>query len=141
MSGLVYPSLEDCAVASFLHDADCGVDVVVADVDLHRIATLSWCGRSAVSRRALAATYAGQGLDRGPGFSGDLRNLPVLGLDIGLGGEVSVDVAEFGARYFTVRGARPVLVEDIEENELLDAANRGTSGHTSIPGMLIDAPH
>ena len=26
-------------------------------------------------------------------------------------------------------------------NELLDTANRGTSGHTSIPGMLIEAPH
>jgi len=57
------------------------------------------------------------------GFSGDLRNLPVLGLDIGLGELVSVNLAEFRARYFTVRGARPILVENIEENKLLDAAN------------------
>src|SRR6516164_5939008 len=59
------------------------------------------------------------------GFSGDLRNLPVLGLDIGLGELVSVNLAEFRARYFTVRGARPVLIENIEENELLDAATGG----------------
>jgi hypothetical protein len=58
--------------------------------------------------------------------------LPVLGLDIGLSGEVSVDVAEFQAWDFTVRGAGPVLVEDIEENELLEAANGGTSGNASI---------
>jgi hypothetical protein len=77
--------------------------------------------------RALAATHAGQRLDRGPGFSGNLRNLPVLGLDIGLGKQVYVDVAELRARYFTVRGARPVLVEDSEEGELLGAANGGTS--------------
>ena len=96
-------------------DADCRVDVVVADVDLHWIATLSQCGCIAAPRRALAATHAGQGLDRGPGFSGDLRNLPVLGFDIGLGEQVSVNFAKFEARYFTVRGTRPVLVEDIEE--------------------------
>src|SRR4029077_8004512 len=97
-----------------------------------QIATLSgantaWCP-------VLAATHAGQGPDRGPRLSGDLRNLPVLRLDIGLGEQVSVDLAEFRARYLTVRGARPVLVEDIEENELLDAANGGTSGHALISG-------
>ena len=54
------------------------------------------------------------------GFSGDLRNLPVLGLDIGLGELVSVNLGEFRAWYFTVRGARPILIENIEENELLD---------------------
>src|ERR1700730_7097781 len=87
-----------------------------------------------------AATHAGQGLDRGAGFSGDLGNLAVLGFEKSLGKQVSVDLGEFRARYFTVRGARPVLVEDIEENELLNAANGGTSGHMSILGMLIDMP-
>src|SRR5215471_3550432 len=92
------------------------------------------------TRRALAATHARQRLDRGPGFSGDLRNFPVLGLDIGLGVHVSVDLAEFRARYFAVGGARPILVKNIEENELLDAANSGTSGHVSILGILVDVP-
>src|SRR5580704_5131380 len=91
-------------------------------------------------RRALAAAHAGQCLDRGPGSSGDLGDLSVLGLDIGLGEQVSFDIAEFRARYFTVRAARPVLVEDIEENELLDAAKGGASGHASIPGMLVGPP-
>src|SRR5207248_6275933 len=68
-----------------------------------------------------------------PGFSGDLCNLPVLGLDIGLGEQVSVDLAEFRARHFTVRGARPVLVENIEEKEFFNAAYRGTSGHPQSP--------
>jgi hypothetical protein len=63
------------------------------------------------------------------GFSRDLGNLRVFGLDIGLGEQVYFNVDEFRARYFTVRRARPVLVEDIEKNELLDAANGGTSGH------------
>jgi hypothetical protein len=58
--------------------------------------------------------------------------LPVLGLDIGLGGQISVDPAEFRARYFAVRGAAPILVENIEENELLAAASVGTSAHASI---------
>src|SRR5215469_17063679 len=89
------------------------------------------------TRRALAATYAGQRLDRGPGFSGDLRNLPVLSLDIGLRVHVSVDLAEFRARYFAVGGACPILVENIEENELCDAANTGTSGHASVPGCWL----
>jgi len=31
-------------------------------------------------------------------------------------------------------------VENIEENELLDAASVGTSAHASIPGVLVDAP-
>src|SRR6266446_1356353 len=88
----------------------------------------------------LAATHAGQGLDRGAGFSGDLGNLPVLGFEKSLGKQVSVDIGELRARYFTVRGARPVLVEDIEENELLNATNGGTSGHMSILGMPIDMP-
>jgi hypothetical protein len=65
--------------------------------------------------------------------------LPVLGLDIGLGGQISIDPTEFRARYFAIRGAAPVLVESIEENELLDAASGGTSTRASIPGMLIDA--
>src|SRR6516162_1565874 len=91
-------------------------------------------------RRALAAPRAGQRLDRSPGFSGDLRNLPIQGLDIGLCGQISVDAAEFRARYFAVRGARPVLVENIEENELLAAAKVRTSAHASIPGMLVDVP-
>jgi hypothetical protein len=65
--------------------------------------------------------------------------LPVLGLDIGLGGQISIDPTEFRAWYFAIRGAAPVLVENIEENELLDAASGGTSTRASIPGMLIDA--
>src|SRR6266478_225058 len=88
----------------------------------------------------LAATHAGQGLDRGAGFSGDLANLPILGFEKSLGKQVSVNIGELRARYFTVGGARPVLVEDIEENELLHAANGGTSGHMSILGMLIHMP-
>jgi hypothetical protein len=68
----------------------------------------AWCP-------ALAATQAGQGPDRGPRFSGDLRNFPVLRLDIGLGVQVSFDLAEFRARHFAVRDARPILVENIEE--------------------------
>src|SRR5205807_6011103 len=83
--------------------------------------------------QALAATHAGQRFDRAPGFSGDLCDLPVLGLDIGLGEQVSVDLAEFRARHFTVRGARPVLVENIEEKEFFNAAYRGTSGHPQSP--------
>jgi len=35
---------------------------------------------------------------------------------------------------------RPVLVEDIEKNELLDAANAGASGHAAILGILVDTP-
>src|SRR5262249_62352047 len=69
---------------------------------------------------ALAATHAGQGFDRRAGFSGDLRDLPILVLDIGLGKQVCVDLAQRRARYFTVRGAHPVLVEDIEKDELLN---------------------
>src|SRR6266446_4588656 len=88
----------------------------------------------------LAATHAAQGLDRGAGFSGDLGNLPILGFEKSLGKQVSVNIGEFRARDLTVRGARPVLVENIEENELLNAANGGTSGHMSILGMLIDMP-
>src|SRR5262249_5876034 len=91
-------------------------------------------------RRALAAPGAGQRLDRSPGFSGDLRNLPVQRLDIGLGAKVSVDAAEFRARHFSVRGAAPILVENIEENEALDAATGGTFAHASIPGVLVAAP-
>jgi len=41
--------------------------------------------------------------------------LRVFGLDIGLGEQVYFNVDEFRARYFTVRRARPVLVEDIEK--------------------------
>src|SRR6266481_686204 len=88
----------------------------------------------------LAATHAGQGLDRGAGFSGDLGNLPVLGFEKSLGKQVFVEIGELRARYFAVRGARPVLVEDIEEYELLNSANGRTSGHMSILGMLIDMP-
>jgi hypothetical protein len=66
--------------------------------------------------------------------------LPVEGLDIGLGWKVSVDPGEFRARYFAVRGAGPILVENIKENELLDTANGGTSGHGSILRMPVDAP-
>src|SRR5689334_14878018 len=95
------------------------------------------CGGSARPRRTSAATYPGHGLDLRPGFAGDLGNLPVEGLDIGPGGKVSVDPAEFRARYFAVRGAAPVLVENIEEDELLDAANGGTSGHVSISGCWL----
>src|SRR6516165_53320 len=91
-------------------------------------------------RRALPATHSGEGLDGGRGTSGDLGGLQLLGLDEGLGEQVCVDVDEFRARYFTVRGARPVLIEHIEENEVLDAANGGTSGHGQSPGMLVDVP-
>ena len=80
-------------------------------------------------RRALPATHAGQGLDWGSGFSGDIRNLPVLGLDIHLGGHISLELAEFRTRYFAVRGTTSILVENIEENELLDVANVGTSAN------------
>jgi hypothetical protein len=66
--------------------------------------------------------------------------LSVLGLYIVLGGQISVDPAEFRARYFTVRCAAPILVKNIEENELLDVANGGTSGHASILVMLVDVP-
>src|SRR6516165_7104308 len=97
-------------------------------------------GGSAAPRPALAATRAGHGFDRAPGLTGDLRNLPVLGLDIGLGGHIALEPAEFRARYFAVRGAAPILVENIEENELLDAASVGTSAHASIPVVLVDAP-
>ena len=38
--------------------------------------------------RASAATHPGESLNWGPEFSRDLRNLPVLGLDIGLGKQV-----------------------------------------------------
>src|SRR6516164_4112597 len=76
---------------------------------------------------ALAARRAGHGFDRRPGSSGDLRNLPIKGLDIGL------CPAEFRARYLAVRGAATILVENVEENELLDTATGGTSAHLSIP--------
>jgi hypothetical protein len=109
-----------------------GMEITMLDADRR--------DRFAAPRRALAATARGSGLDRGPRFSGDLRNLPVLRLDIGLGVQVSVNLAEFRTRYFAVGGARPILVENIEENELLGAATDGTSAHASIPGMLVDAP-
>src|ERR1700757_3527393 len=125
----------------FLKTLDCCDGVVLADVDLPPDCWLPWCGCRAAPRRALAATHAGQGLNRDPRFSGDLGNLPVLGLDIGLGEQIPVDVVEFRARYLAVRGARPVLIEDIEEYDLVDAANGGTSSNSSISGMLIDAPH
>jgi hypothetical protein len=96
-------------------------------------------GGSAALRRALAATHAGQGFDWASRLSGNLRNLPVLGLDIGPGRQISIDPAEFRARYFAVRGAAPILVENVEENELLDVANGGTSGHASILGILVAA--
>jgi hypothetical protein len=66
--------------------------------------------------------------------------LPVLGLDIGLGKQVCVDFAELRTRYFTVRGARPILVEDIEENELLDTANSGTVWPCVNLRILVDVP-
>jgi len=72
------------------------------------------------------ATHPGQGFDWAPGLTGDLRDLPVLRLDIGLGEQISVDPAELRARYFAVRGPAPIIVENIEENELLDAASVGT---------------
>src|SRR5262249_23024880 len=91
-------------------------------------------------RQALAAPHARQGFDRAPGLTGDFRDLPVLGLNIGLGGEISVDPAEFRAPYFSVRGAPPLLLENIEENELLNATKGGASGHASILRMLVDVP-
>jgi len=66
--------------------------------------------------------------------------LPVEGLNIALGRKVSVDSAEFRTRYLAVRGTAPILVENIEENELLDAANGGASGHGSILGRLVEVP-
>src|SRR5262249_36863130 len=128
------------ALHLLFQDSECAIDVVVSDKDLHWICTLSDMDVARRLRRALAATHAGQRLDRSPGVSGDLRNLPVHGLDIGLGAKVSVDAAEFRARYFAVRGAAPIFVENIEENELLDAATGGTSGHASILGMPADVP-
>jgi hypothetical protein len=84
----------------------------------------------------LAATHAGQGLDRGSGFSRDLGNLRVFGLDIGLGEQVYFNVDEFRSRYFTVRRARPVLVEGIEKNELPRRGERWNVWTWSILRML-----
>ena len=78
-----------------------------------------------------------RGSSTGSGLSGDLRNLPVLGLDIGLGVQVSVDLAEFRARYFAVGGAPPHLVETLK------SMNGRTAEHLAMrqsPGMLVDAP-
>jgi hypothetical protein len=102
-------------------------DVVVAHEELH----MGWC-----PLYGLAATGAGHGLDRTPGFPGHLGDLPILFLDIGLGWQVTIDALDYGTRYLAVRSLRAVLIKDIEEHKFPYAASPGASSHFPILGSL-----